>query len=115
MSDSGGALASVGDGGDGEREVRMGEEDGDVDDSMCRQRGSTGRMKRSQCGERSRVLSLFCLVSGRVGTPAVHRGSTAWSGSDSAGSRAVVAGEEERKGTGTGWREGGVWPAVGSL
>ncbi len=116
MSGSEGAPASAVDGGDGDREGRMGEEDEDGGECMRRQKDSTGRMKWSQGGERSRALGL-CLDSGRAGTPAVHRGSTGWSGSDSAGSRAAVAGagEEGRKRTGRGWREGGVWPASGSL
>lgn len=114
-SGSGGALASAGDGGDGDREQRMGEEDGDVGESMCRQTGSRGRMERSRGGGRIRVLVL-CRESGRAGSPAAHRDSTGWSGSDSAGSRAAAAaGEEGRRRTGRGWRAGRIWPASGSL
>lgn len=114
MSDSGGAPASAGDGGDGDREGRRGEEHGHGGESMCRQRGSKGRMEASQGGEQSRARGLGP-DSGREGTPAVRRGSKWWSGSDSAGSRAAGAGEERRMGTGRGRRAGDVWPAVGSL
>lgn len=113
MSGSGGAPASAGDGGDVDREGRTGEEGGDGGECMCRQINSTGRMKWPRRGERSRALGL-CLDSGRAGTPAVHRGSTGWSGSDSAGSRAAGAGEEGRERTGGARREGGAWPASGS-
>lgn len=88
MSGSGGAPASAGDGGDGDREGRMGEGDGNGGESMCRQRRSMGRMKRRLGGGRSQVLGLW-RDSGRGGNPAVHTGSTGWSGSDSAGSRAA--------------------------
>lgn len=114
MSGSGGAPARAVDGGGGDREGTESEEDGAGGESMCRQRGSMGRLKRPQGVGRSRALGL-CLDSGRAGTPAAHRGSTGWSGSDSAGSRAAGAGQEGRKRTGRGWREGGVWPAFGSL
>lgn len=93
MCGSEGAPASAGGGGDGDREGRMGEEDGD--ESMCRQRGSTGRMKWSQGGELSWAPALW-LNSGKMGTPVVHRGSKAWRGSDSAGNRRAETVEEER-------------------
>lgn len=50
-----------------------------------------------------------------MGTPAVHRGSTGWNGSDSAGSKVTGAGQERRKRMGREWKAGGVWPASGSL
>lgn len=91
----------------------MGEEDGDVGESTCRQTGSTGRMERSRGGGRIRVLVL-CLESGRAGSPAARRDSTGWSGSGSAGSRAAAAAEEGRRTEG-GWVAGRIWPASGSL
>lgn len=91
----------------------MGEEDEDVGESTCRQTGSTGRTERCQGGGRSRVL-VPVLESGRGGSPAAHRDSTGWSGSDSAGSRAAEAGEEGRRRTERGWRAGRIWPASGS-
>ena len=87
----------------------MGDED--ADGSMCRQRGSTGRKRRCLSVDQSRGRGLD---SGRGDTPAVHMGSTGWSGSGSVGSRVVEA-EEERKVVGTGWRKGDVWPVYGSL
>lgn len=91
MCGSGGAPASAGGGGDGDREGRMTEED--ENESMCRQRDSTGRMKWSQGEEPSRARALW-LNSGKMGSPVVHRGSRGWSGSDSAGSKGAV--EEEK-------------------
>lgn len=87
MCGSGGAPANAG--GDGDREGRMGEEDGN--ESMCRQRGSTGRM--SQDGELSRVPALW-LNSGKMGTPVVHKDSKGWTGSDNAGSGGAGVAEE---------------------
>lgn len=48
MSGSGGAPASAADGGGGDREGTVSGEDGAGGESMCRQRGSTGRMKWPQ-------------------------------------------------------------------
>lgn len=115
MYESGGAPANADDGGDGHREGRMSEEDGHGSESMCRQRGSMGRMTWSRGGEPSQALGL-CLTSERVSNPSVHSGSRGRNGSDNAGSNVMGGGEEERRRTtGKGWREGGVWPASGSL
>lgn len=48
VSGSGGAPASTADGGGGDREGMVSGEDGAGGESMCRQRGSTGRMKWPQ-------------------------------------------------------------------
>lgn len=98
MSDSAGAPASAGDGGEG----RWGRT-GDEGESRCRQRGSMGRTYWCHGGGQR-------LGSGRVGTLTDHRSSTGWSGNGSGGSRV-----EERKIMGTGWRARDAWPVLGGL
>lgn len=89
MCGSGAAPASAGDGCDEDRERRMGEEDGG-------ERGSMGRMGRMKCSQGRQLSQDLCLDSEKVGTPAVHKGSTGWSGNDSTGSRAAGVVAQER-------------------
>lgn len=104
------ASADGDDDGGGDREGTPGGKDGPGGESMCRPRGSRGRLKCYPGGGRRQTWGR-CLESGREGTPADHKDRPGRSGGGSAGSTAW----EERERTGSGWAGGGIWSAFGSL
>lgn len=105
MSGFGGDPASTGgeDGG-GDREWTLSEKGGYGGGSMCRRRGSRGRLMQYRGAGRNQTWGL-CSESGGEDPPAVRKDKPGWSGSDTAGSAA----RERWEG-----RAGGGWSAFWS-